>query len=139
MFAEGTVCNEHTYCEGAIGLNGPIEDYARFCQMLLNKGEFNGHRILRPETVKLMTTVNRLPAVNAGGKGFKFGLGFELHNEQKKPAPAVSNTSYAWGGMYGTQYIIDPENDIIALFYVNMARFESPYPIFLNKTYDLFR
>lgn len=108
MFSEGTVSKEQTYAEGALGLNGPIEDYAKFCQMLLDKGEFNGHRILKPETIHLMTKINRLPEVNAGGKGFRFGLGFELYNENKKPVPEVSNTAYAWGGLYGTAYIIDP-------------------------------
>jgi len=44
MYSEGTISRQQTYCEGAIGLNGPIEDYAKFCQMLLNKGEFNGHQ-----------------------------------------------------------------------------------------------
>ena len=40
-------------------------------------GEFNGRRILKPETIDLMTKVNRLPEINAGGKGFRFGPGFE--------------------------------------------------------------
>jgi CubicO group peptidase (beta-lactamase class C family) len=97
MFAEGAVSSEQTYCEGAIGLNGSIEDYAKFCQMMLNKGTFNGNRILKPETIEMMTTVNRLPEENSGGKGFSFGLGFELYNEQKKPVPAVSNSAYTWG------------------------------------------
>ena len=139
MFSEATISKEQTYCEGAIGLNGPIEDYAKFCQMMLNKGTFNGNRILKPETIELMTTVNRLPEDNAGGKGFQFGLGFELYNENKKPVLKVSNTAYAWGGLYGTQYIIDPENDMIALFYLNMPRHELLYPIFLSKTYQLFK
>jgi CubicO group peptidase (beta-lactamase class C family) len=139
MYSQGTVSKEQTYAEGAIGLNGPIEDYAKFCQMLLNKGTFNGRRILKPETIELMTTVNRLPEVNAGGKGFQFGLGFELYNEKKKPAPEVSNTAYAWGGLYGTEYIIDPENNMIALFYLNMPRRETLYPSFLSKAYQLFR
>jgi CubicO group peptidase (beta-lactamase class C family) len=138
MFSEATVSKQQTYCEGASGLNGPIEDYAKFCQMLLNKGEFNGHRILKAETVELMTTINRLPEKNAGGKGFQFGLGFELYNEQKKPSPEVSNTAYAWGGMYGTQYIIDPANNMIALYYINMPRNEWLYPDFLSKVYGAF-
>ncbi|MFD2999963.1 serine hydrolase domain-containing protein [Pontibacter toksunensis] len=138
MYAEGTVSSEQTYSEGAIGLNGPIEDYARFCQMLLNKGEFNGYRILKPETVEMMTTVNRLPEQNSGGKGFQFGLGFELYNEVKKPAPAVSNTAYAWGGLLGTEYIIDPQNDLIVLFYMNMFKRDPLYPKFLGKVYDIF-
>jgi CubicO group peptidase (beta-lactamase class C family) len=139
MFSEATISEEQTYCEGAIGLNGPIEDYAKFCQMQLNKGEFNGHRILKSETIELMTTINQLPEENAGGEGFQFGLGFELFNELKKPAPEVSNTAYAWGGLYGTAYIIDPENNMIALFYLNMPRHEGVYPIFLSKAYQLFK
>lgn len=137
MYSEGTISEQQTYCEGAIGLNGPIEDYAKFCQMLLNKGEFNGNRILKPQTIELMTTVNRLPEQNSGGEGFRFGLGFELYNNLKKPASAVSNTAFAWGGMFGTAYIIDPENDLVALFYMNMARRDELYPHYLKKVYQL--
>lgn len=137
--SEGAVSKIQTYAEGGLGLNGPIEDYAKFCQMLLNKGTFNGHRILKAETIEQMTTVNRLPEVNSGGKGFRFGLGFELYNEKKKPVPAVSNTAFAWGGAFGTEYIIDPENNIIALFYLNMPKRETLYPLFLSKAYQLFK
>ncbi|WP_186758591.1 serine hydrolase domain-containing protein [Echinicola salinicaeni] len=138
MYAEGAVSKQQTYCEGAIGLNGPIEDYAKFCQMLLNKGEFNGKRILKPETIELMTTKNQLPSDNSGGKGFQFGLGFELHNDMKKPVPAVSNAAFAWGGMLGTAYIVDPEKDLIVLFYMNMFKADPLYPLFLEKAYALF-
>ena len=137
--SEATISKDQTYAEGALGLNGPIEEYATFCQMLLNKGTFKGHRILKPETIDLMTKVNRLPAVNSGGKGFQFGLGFELYNENKKPVPEVSNTAFAWGGAFGTEYIIDPENNLIALFYLNMPRRETLYPLFLSKAYQLFK
>lgn len=139
MYAEGAISKNKTYVEGAIGLNGPIEDYAKFCQMLLNKGEFNGHRILKQETVVAMTTINRLPEINSGGKGFQFGLGFELYNEVKKPVPEISNSAFAWGGMLGTEYVIDPENDLIVLFYVNMFKREPMYPTFLTGVYDLFK
>ncbi|HSC55268.1 MAG TPA: serine hydrolase domain-containing protein [Phnomibacter sp.] len=137
-YSEATINTSPTYFEGAIGLNGPIEDYAKFCQMLLNKGEFNGHRILKPETIDQMTKINRLPEVNSGGKGFQFGLGFELYNENKKPVQEVSNTAFAWGGLYGTEYIIDPETNMIVLFYLNMPRHETLYPRFLRKAYLLF-
>lgn len=138
-FSEATISRVQTYAEGAIGLNGPIGDYAKFCQMLLNKGEYNGHRILKPETIDMMTKVNRLPEVNSGGKGFQFGLGFELYNAEKKPVPEVSNTAYAWGGMYGTEYIVDPANNMIALFYLNMPRRDKLYPLFLERAYEIFK
>nr|HPR31983.1 hypothetical protein [Prolixibacteraceae bacterium] len=75
--------------------------------------------------------------VNSGGKGFQFGLGFELYNENKKPVPQVSNSAFAWGGMFGTEYIIDPENDMLALFYMNMTRHEPLYPLYLSKVYGM--
>lgn len=134
IYIKGALSEQQTYVEGAIGLNGPIEDYAKFCQMLLNKGAFNGARILKPETVDLMTTVNRLPE---SSQPFEHGLGFELFNEDKKPVPAVSNDAYAWGGLLGTAYIIDPEHDMIALFYRNMYQREDIYPEFLEKAYEL--
>ena len=138
LYSEGAVNEQQTYAEGAIGLNGPIEDYARFCQMLLNKGEFNGHRILQPETVELMTTINRLPKDAPGAeKGFQFGLGFELHKE-KKPAPAVSDSAFAWGGLFGTAYLVDPAHDLVVLFYMNMYQPAALYPKFLSQVYQSF-
>ncbi len=136
LYSEGTVSAQQTYAEGAIGLNGPIEDYARFCQMLLNKGEFNGHRVLKPETIELMTTINRLPESSGAENGFQFGLGFELHRA-KKPVPAVSDSAFAWGGMFGTGYIVDPTHDLIALFYINMYGAAPVYPKFLDQAYRL--
>lgn len=128
-----------TYFDGAAGLNGPIEDYAKFCQMMLNKGEFNGHRILKRETVEQMTTINRLPPEAIGAeKDMQFGLGFEIH-KTKKPVPAVSDSAYAWGGALGTQYLIDPEHDLVLLFYQNMQNQTAKLsPLFYEQAYRLF-
>lgn len=52
--------------------------------------------------------------------------------------PEVSNSAYAWGGLTETEYIIDPENNMIALFYLNMYQRESLYPEFLSRAYQLF-
>ncbi len=136
VYIRGAVSEQQTYTEGAIGLNGPIEDYAKFAQMLLNGGEFNGQRILQPETVELMTTINRLPETEYSD--MRFGLGFELFHQDKKPVPEVSNSAYAWGGLMGTEYIIDPEHNLIALFYLNMYQREALYPEFLSEAYRLF-
>lgn len=137
MYAEGATSEKQTYAEGAIGLNGPIEDYAKFCQMLLNKGEFNGKRILKAETIEQMTTINRLPEKNSGGEGFQFGLGFQLANEKNKHIEAVSNSAFWWGGLMGTEYIIDPDNDLIALFYINMFQRDNLYHDYLREVYDV--
>lgn len=136
-FTAGAVSEPHTYAEGAIGLNGPIEDYAKFCQMLLNQGMFNDNRILKPETIAQMTTINRLPEFNLGGNGFQFGLGFQLANEKNKHIDAVSNSAFWWGGMMGTEYIIDPEHNLIALFYINMFQRDNLYHDYLREVYDV--
>ncbi len=137
MWSEATITNNRTYAEGAIGLNGPIKDYAKFCQMLLNGGTFNNHQILKPETIDLMTDINRLPEEHAGEEGFQFGLGFQLHNERLKHVPSVSNSAYSWGGMLGTEYLIDPEENLIILFYINMFERDNLYHPFLEEVYEI--
>lgn len=128
-----------TYAGGTFGLYGPIQDYAKFCQMLVNGGEFNNHRILKPETIQLMLQ-NRLPEVNSGGKGFRFGLGFELftHPDKEKIAPQMSDSCFRWGGAAGTEYLMDPENDLVILYYISMWGDTGTYPVFLKAAYDLF-
>lgn len=128
-----------TYAGGTFGLYGPIQDYAKFCQMLVNGGEFNHHRILKQETVQLMLQ-NRLPEVNSGGEGFRFGLGFELftHPDKKKIAPQMSDSCFRWGGAAGTEYLMDPENDLVILYYISMRGDTGTYPVFLKAAYDLF-
>jgi len=137
LYSDGVVSEQQSYAEGAIGLNGPTEDYAKLCQMLMNRGEFNGHRILKPETVDLMTKINRLPKDGGTGGKFQFGLGLELH-AGNKPFPAVSGQAFSWGGMFGTAYVVDPAHDLIALFYINMYKPESLYPKYLEKVYAAF-
>jgi CubicO group peptidase (beta-lactamase class C family) len=128
-----------TYCAGTLGLNGPIEDYAKFCQMILNKGEFNGHRILKPETVEAMTTINRLPEANSGGEGFQFGIGFQLFNNPvSKFIPKMSNSCLRWGGAMGTEYLIDPENSLVILYYINIWGQTNTYKDYLKGVYALF-
>ncbi len=136
IYSDGTISDQQTYCEGAIGLNGPIKDYAKFCQMLLNRGTFNGHRVLQPETIELMTSINRIPENSGAAEGFQFGLGLELHREVK-PVPAVSDSAFAWGGMLGTAYLIDPEYDLVVLFYINMFGAAPVYPEFLAQAYRM--
>lgn len=97
------------------GLNGTIEDYAKFCQMILNNGEFNNHRILSRKTIEMMQK-------NEVGD-FRGEIGFSLAFDYFGPdyyRSIVSEGSMRWGGWYGTDYIIDPKEDLILLFYINL-------------------
>ena len=98
------------------GLSGTIEDYARFCQMILNGGEFNGKRILGRKTVELMCK-NQVKDLR-GEIGF--GLAFDDFRQEYTHESIASEGSLRWGGMFGTDYIIDPKEDLILLFYINL-------------------
>ena len=97
------------------GLNGTIEDYAKFCQMILNNGEFNNHRILSRKTIEMMQK-NEVGDFR-GEIGFSLAFDYFGHDYYRS---IVSEGSMRWGGWYGTDYIIDPKEDLILLFYINL-------------------
>jgi len=107
-----------TYYSGAGGLCGTIEDYARFCQMLLNGGEFNGNKIISRKTVELMTRIH--PGDFTIWNGDKFGYGFEIIGDGNLQNLLGSAGSFRWAGMYSTDYLIDPEEDLILLTFTNV-------------------
>ena len=98
------------------GLSGSIEDYARFCQMIMNGGEFNGKRILGRKTVELMC---RNQVKDLRGE-IGFGLAFDDFRSEYSHESIASEGSMRWGGMFGTDYIIDPKEDLILLIYINL-------------------
>ena len=105
-----------TFFSTGAGLNGTIEDYAKFCQMILNEGEFNGHRILGRKTVEMM----RKNAVGDFRGEIGFGLAFDDFRPEYSYRSIASEGSLRWGGWFGTDYVIDPKEDLILLFYINI-------------------
>lgn len=99
---------------GGAQLISTADDYWRFCQMLLNRGEFAGVRLLSPSSVEMMSS-NRLrdPVTFADGKGFGFNVGVTIDNT-KGDFP-VSNGEYYWAGLASTIFWIDPEQDMVAI------------------------
>ena len=103
---------------GGGGLVSTAMDYARFCQMLLNGGELDGVRILKPETVKLMHT-NQLPenidfiSPMIGNPGNTFGIDFAIV-EQPDGANdhPLGKGEYWWYGAGGTWFGINPIQDL---------------------------
>lgn len=117
----------HNVFRGGSGLVSTITDYFRFCQMLLNKGELDGHRILGKKTVEFMTD-NHLPeetlpyemnGVPHPGKGY--GLGFGVVTNVAKTMTLGSVGSYGWGGAASTYFWIDPAEEMIG---IQMAQFQ---------------
>jgi CubicO group peptidase (beta-lactamase class C family) len=107
---------------GGGGLVGTIGDYARFAQMVVNKGELDGVRLLSPASVEMMGT-NMLPkeilARNDGVQGARFneavgfGLDFQVVNEPRYAGTLEGRGTMSWAGAAGTWFWVDPTNDVI--------------------------
>ena len=103
---------------GGGGLVGTAMDYARFLQMLLNKGQWGDVRLLGPRTVDYMTC-DHLGAIPANDSllepGEGFGLGFAVRTAAGvTPVPGSVGTYY-WSGMGGTSFFVDPAEDMFAV------------------------
>jgi CubicO group peptidase (beta-lactamase class C family) len=111
---------EGTYYSGGAGLSSTIKDYAIFLQMLLNKGEYKGKRLLARHTVDLMTT-NQIGDLNLGKD--KFGLGFEITTASGQEKLGISEGSFAWGGYFATTYWTDPKERLVCLLFLQQSPF----------------
>jgi CubicO group peptidase (beta-lactamase class C family) len=116
-----------SYLSGAGGLVSTTPDYLRFCRMLVQGGELDGHRILGRKTLELMT-VNHLPDGSdlthlsvggfgeAGFTGVGFGLGFAVGQGPAATSMAGSAGEYYWGGAASTAFWVDPVEDLTVVF-----------------------
>jgi CubicO group peptidase (beta-lactamase class C family) len=96
------------YHSGGGGLVSTTGDYHRFLRMMLNKGELDGKRVLKAETVAKMTTDQ------IGKGGMKFGYGFAVVAAEPK-GPGQSAGSYTWGGFFYTYFWVDPKQEVIGV------------------------
>jgi CubicO group peptidase (beta-lactamase class C family) len=107
-----------TYFSGGAGLSSTIKDYAAFLQMLLNKGEYNGKRLLSRRTVELMTS-NQIGDLNLGLD--KFGLGFEITTVAGQSRLGITVGSFSWGGYFATTYWVDPKEHLVCLLFMQQS------------------
>lgn len=124
---------------GGGGLVSTIDDYFRFAQMLLNKGELDGTRILGRKTIELMTS-NHMPGngdlASMGQSvfsetpydGIGFGLGFSVM--LNPPTANILGTpgEFAWGGAASTYFFVDPGEDLLAIQLTQLLP-SSAYPV----------
>ena len=101
-----------TYFSGGGGLSSTTEDYYRFCQMMLNGGQLNGVRVISRKSVELMSSNQ----VQGKVDDFGYGLGFGATSEPRFLHELGSVGSYNWGGFYYTSFVIDPKEDLVAVF-----------------------
>jgi len=100
----------HNYRSGGGGLCSTAPDYARFLQMMLNKGELDGVRLLSRKTVEMMTT----DQVGDLKRDMGFGLGFGITRDLRK-GELTSVGAYRWGGYWFTTFFVDPAEQMIGV------------------------
>ncbi len=105
-----------SYYSGGAGLISTALDYCKFLQMLVNNGSYNGHQLLSPKTIELMTK-NQVGNLRGGGW---FGLGFGITTEAGSADILSSTGNYWWGGYFSTSFWVDPAEDIVAVFMTQM-------------------
>ena len=132
------------------GLYSTVDDYTLFLQMLLNDGVGNGHRILRPDTVRQMIE-NRIgdlevpvmrstmPHLSCDAEFFpgmpkKQSLGFQVTTEQR---PGMrSPRSQFWAGLFNLFYWWDPAQKLAAIFATQLLPFQDPRVMELFESFE---
>jgi len=105
------------------GLYSTAADYGRFCQLLLNEGTLDGHRLLRPETVKMMRTIQTGELKTGFSAGNGWGLGVCVVRQPQGVTAMLSPGAFGHGGAYGTQAWIDPVKGVVYVLMVQRADF----------------
>jgi len=120
---------------GGGGLYSTIDDYARFAQMLLGRGELGAARILSPEAVATMTANHISEEIMAGGfgvghqpirPGFGYGFNGAVFTDPALAGSKVGRGTYQWDGAAGTWFWVDPENDLVFVGMIQRMDERSP-------------
>ncbi len=104
---------------GGGGLTSTAYDYLHFCQMLLDQGVYKEKRLLSRKTVQLMSS-DHLGSIPGLGPGTGFGLGFAVSKAPGEAGMMGSPGEYNWGGAAGTKFWIDPQEQLIGIFMIQI-------------------
>lgn len=96
----------NAFFSGGGGLCSSIDDYLKFCQMLLGEGKANEKQIVKAETLKQVFSNQLIKIEQPPGRRFKFGLGFRIFPQG----------DYGWGGAAGTRFWVNPEKELAIIF-----------------------
>jgi CubicO group peptidase (beta-lactamase class C family) len=133
------------------GLVSTAADYAAFVQLFLNEGRWHGQQLLKPDTVRQMTTnqigtvvVETMPAVLPrrsatfpfGAGVDKFGLGFQITMTDGASTHERGVGSYTWAGIDNTQFWVDPRNGIGVVILTQVLPFYNDVSMAVLKRFE---
>ena len=116
---------------GGFGLASTVDDYMRFARMLLGGGELDGARMLKPSTIKLMST-NHLDAriterdflPSKGSVGFGLDFAVRVSQPQKAEENRGAVGEFFWDGAASTLFWVDPANRMAVVFFTQKMPFD---------------
>jgi CubicO group peptidase (beta-lactamase class C family) len=108
-----------SYFKGGAGLVGTAEDYLKFCQMMVNGGEYQGKRYLSRKTVEFMLSNHTVGIAGSPfpttGPGYAMGLGFGVRLDEGMGWTPGSKGDAMWAGAWGTSFWIDPKEKLVGI------------------------
>jgi CubicO group peptidase (beta-lactamase class C family) len=113
------VAQKPRFESGGGGLTSTMDNYLRFAIMLADSGEFAGKRLVGNKTIEFMTADHTLGRPGRP-PGLGFGLGFEVRTSVGDAALPGSLGEYGWAGNAGTLFWIDPKEQLIAIYMVQV-------------------
>jgi CubicO group peptidase (beta-lactamase class C family) len=119
------------YHSGSGGLFATAEDYAKFAQLLLNKGKLGSEQLIPAAAVEMMSQ-NQIGDLIFGGlnpmqyaglgthsaPGLRFGYGVAIVSDQAKSGLALPTGSYGWDGVGTRRFWVIPERDTVLVMLV---------------------
>jgi len=126
--------NELTYTPksrahfGGEGLVSCLEDYARFCEMLVGGGVFRGRRVLSEESIKEMTAPRSVDVFAEEAPGFDMGFSVFVLREPALDGSRSPKGIYGWSGYHNTHFWVDPQTKLYALFMSRAREFSFSIP-----------
>jgi CubicO group peptidase (beta-lactamase class C family) len=126
---------------GGGGLISTADDYLKFARMLLNQGQLDGVRILSRKTIEAMTQDYLTPEQHTHTFQMldfwqSVGFGFGVRVVTKADSVGRSLGAYGWGGAYGTYWINDPGEDMVAILMIQQANNETIREDFATLVYQ---
>ncbi len=116
---------------GGFGLASTVDDYMRLARMLLNEGELDGVRVLKPSTVRLMATNQLDPRITErnflpgkGSVGFGLDFAVRVSQPQKPEENRGAVGEFFWDGAASTLFWVDPANRLAAVFFTQKMPFD---------------
>lgn len=113
---------------GGEGLVSSLDDYARFAEMLLGRGEFRGTRVLSEASIDRMVEVTTEDFAGEIWPGLDMGFSVFVVSEDGADGHGTPAGTFGWFGYHSTHFWIDPTNDLFAVYLSRSREFDMPLP-----------